>query len=418
MPARTGTNPKHTASVLFLALSTLLLNGCTSKGTTTAAAAKKGEGGVPVAVAKVVEKDVPVDIQVVGNVEAYSTITVKAQVGGQLTKVSFNEGDYVKAGDLLFTIDPRPLQAQVSMSEANLAQNSAQLMQAQANLARDIAQEKYAQSNAERYARLWQQGIISKDQYEQVRTSADATSAVVAADKAAIESARAASVATRASVDNMKVQLDYTQIRSPIDGRTGNLMVKLGNVVNANSMDMMTINQVQPIYVTFAVPESQLPSIKQYMAEGKLPVIASPQDDTASKETGVLTFVDNGVDPTTGTIKLKGTFGNADRKLWPGEFVRVVLRLTTRQGALIVPNEAVQTGQEGQYVFVVKPDRTVESRVVLTGARIGQELVVEKGLEPGETVVTEGQLRLAPGMRIQVRDGRPGGAAGKGRPKA
>jgi multidrug efflux system membrane fusion protein len=194
-------------------------------------------------------------------------------------------------------------------------------------------------------------------------------------------------------------------------------MVKLGNVVNANSMDMMTINQVQPIYVTFAVPESQLPSIKQYMAGGKLPVIASPQDDTASKETGVLTFVDNGVDPTTGTIKLKGTFANVDRKLWPGQFVRVVLRLTTRQGALVVPNEAVQTGQEGQYVFVVKPDRTVESRVVITGARINQELVVEKGLQAGETVVTEGQLRLAPGSRIQVRDGRPGGA-GKARPKA
>jgi multidrug efflux system membrane fusion protein len=216
----------------------------------------------------------------------------------------------------------------------------------------------------------------------------------------------------------MKVQLDYTQIRSPIDGRTGNLMVKLGNVVNANSMDMMTINQVQPIYVTFAVPESQLPSIKQYMAERKLLVIASPQDDTAAKETGALTFVDNGVDPTTGTIKLKGTFANEDRKLWPGQFVRVVLRLTTRQGALVVPNEAIQTGQDGQYVFVVKPDRTVESRVVTTGARINQELVVEKGLAAGETVVTEGQLRLAPGSRIQVRDGRPGGAAGKGRPKA
>jgi membrane fusion protein, multidrug efflux system len=417
MPAPTGTYPKHPASLLILALCTLLWNGCTSKGTTTAAAGKKGDGGVPVAVTKVLEKDVPVDIQVVGNVEAYSTITVKAQVGGQLTKVSFNEGDYVKAGDLLFSIDPRPLEAQVSMSEANLAQNSAMLSQAQANLARDIAQEKYAQSNAERYARLWQQGIISKDQYEQVRTSADATSAVVAADKAAIESARAASVATKASVDNMKVQLDYTQIRSPIDGRTGNLMVKQGNVVNANSMDMMTINQVQPIYVTFAVPESQLPSIKQYMADGKLPVIASPQDDTAAKETGVLTFVDNGVDPTTGTIKLKGTFVNADRKLWPGQFVRVVLRLTTRQGALVVPNEAIQTGQDGQYVFVVKPDRTVESRVVMTGARIGQELVVEKGLVAGETVVTEGQLRLAPGSRIQVREGRPGGA-GKARPKA
>jgi multidrug efflux system membrane fusion protein len=183
-------------------------------------------------------------------------------------------------------------------------------------------------------------------------------------------------------------------------------------------MDMMTINQVEPIYVTFSVPESQLPSIKEYMARGKLLVIASPQDDTAAKESGVLTFVDNGVDPTTGTIKLKGTFLNSDHKLWPGEFVRVVLRLTTRPGAIVVPNQAVQTGQDGQYVFVVKPDRTVESRPVVTGARIDQELVVEKGLEVDETVVTEGQLRLAPGSRIQVRDGRQGGGGPKGRPKA
>jgi multidrug efflux system membrane fusion protein len=205
--------------------------------------------------------------------------------------------------------------------------------------------------------------------------------------------------------------LGYTEIRSPIDGRTGNLNVKLGNVVTANTMDLMTINEVSPIYVTFSVPEAQLRTVKKYMAVGKLPVFATPQDDDAGKEAGLLTFVDNAVDPGTGTIKLKGTFQNADRKLWPGEFVRVVLRLTTQSNALVVPNQAVQTGQQGEFVFVVKKDRTVESRPVTTGIRVDQDLVVDQGLEFGETVVTDGQLRLSPGARVSVRDNRAKPAA-------
>lgn len=392
----------------------------------------RGDGGgpVPVVVATVSQRDVPINIDVIGNVEAYSTISVKAQVGGQLTKVYFQEGDYVKKNDPLFTIDPRPFQGQLNQAEAqlsqvtaNLARDTAALGQAQANLARDTANEKYAQTQAERYEKLFEQGVVSREQTDQMRASADALSQTVLADKAAIESARAQIGATKASVDsakssveNAKVQLSYTNIPSPIDGRTGNLMVKQGNLVTANTMELMTIAEVHPIYVTFSVPESQLGEIKKYMAQGKLPVTARPQDNTGSGQTGVLTFIDNTVDPTTGTIKLKGTFQNADNKLWPGEFVRVTLQLTTQPNAVVVPNQAVQTGQDGQFVYVVKQDRTVEMRPVVTGTRIDQDLVVDRGLQPGETIVTEGQLRLAPGSRVQFGGGRGRPGEGRGMP--
>jgi multidrug efflux system membrane fusion protein len=297
----------------------------------------------------------------------------------------------------------------VNQAVANSARDQASLGQAKANLQRDTAQARYAVAQADRYAELAKGDIISKDQAEQLRANADAVSNAVEADKAAIQSAEAAIGSSKAMVENARVQLGYTEIRSPIDGRTGNLTVKQGNVVTANNMDLMTINQVEPIYVTFAVPESQLPAIKRYMAQGKLPVRAQPQDAQESEETGVLTFVDNTVDTTTGTIKLKGTFSNTDHKLWPGQFVRVTLRLTTQQNAVVVPNEAIQTGQNGSYVYVVKEDHTVESRPVTTGARVEQDMVVDSGLEPGETVVTEGQLRLAPGSKVVIRDGREGG---------
>jgi len=376
----------------------------------------RGRGGdVPVTVANASHRDVPLEIQVIGNVEAYSTITVKAQVGGQLVNVFFKEGDFVKKGDKLFDIDPRPLEAAYNQVVANIARDKAALLQAQANMARDEASAKYQDAQAKRYAELFQAGVISKDQAEQLRASADASAQAVAADQAAIASAQAAIGASTATAENAKVQLGFTTITSPINGRTGNLTVKQGNVVTANNMDLMTINQVEPIYVTFSVPEAQLPAIKKYMAMGSLSVRARPQDaDNGDEERGALTFVDNTVDVTTGTIKLKGTFPNADHKLWPGQFVRVTLRLTTQQNAIVVPNEAIQTGQTGAFVYVVKQDKTVESRPVVTGSRVEQDMVVSEGLAAGETVVTEGQLRLAPGSKVVVRDGR-GGGGGRGK---
>ncbi len=380
------------------------------------AGGRRGGGDVPVTVANATHRDVPQEIQVIGNIEAYSTITVKAQVGGQLTDVFFKEGDFVRKGEKLFTIDTRPLEAAYNQAVANIARDRASFLQAQANMARDQANAKYQDAQAKRYAELFQAGIISKDQAEQLRASADASAQAVNADQAAIASAQAAIGASSATAENAKVQLGFTSLYSPINGRTGNLTVKQGNVVTANNMDLMTINQVEPIYVTFSVPESQLPAIKKYMAMGSLTVRARPQDaNTADEERGALTFVDNTVDVTTGTIKLKGTFPNTDHQLWPGQFVRVTLRLTTQQNAVVVPNEAIQTGQTGAFVYVVKPDQTVESRTVVTGTRVDQDMVVSEGLAVGETVVTEGQLRLAPGSKVVVRDGRGGGGGGRGR---
>jgi len=407
----------------------LALCGCSNSGTTAAktdapggggggsgkGGGRRGGGDVPVTVANASHRDVPLEIQVIGNIEAYSTITVKALVGGQLTDVFFKEGDFVKKGEKLFTIDPRPLEAAYNQAVANIARDQASLLQAQANMARDQANAKYQDSQAKRYGDLFQAGVVSKDQAEQLRAGADAGAQAVNADKAAIASAQAAIGASTATAENAKVQLGYTTIYSPINGRTGNLTVKQGNVVTANNMDMMTINQVEPIYVTFSVPEAQLTAIKKYMALGSLTVRARPQDaDTADEERGALTFVDNTVDVTTGTIKLKGTFPNIDHKLWPGQFVRVTLRLTTQQNAVVVPNEAIQTGQTGAFVYVVKQDKTVESRPVVTGTRVEQDMVVSEGLAVGETVVTEGQLRLAPGSKVVVKDGR-GGGGGRGR---
>jgi len=387
----------------------LVLAGCNTsvKAGGPGGRGRPADGGpVPVVVATVSQRDVPINVDVIGNVEAYSTITVKAQVGGELTKVSFREGDFVKKNDLLFTIDARPFDAALSQAQANLARDTAALSQAEANLARDIANEKYAQDQAKRYRGLFDQGVVSREQADQMGSSADALTQTVLADKAAIESAKAQIVASKAAVETATVQMSYTTIRSPIDGRTGNIAVKQGNVVAANTTDLMTITQVQPIYVTFSVPEAQLGDIKRYMGKGELPVHAAPQGETSGQEAGVLTFIDNSVDATTGTIKLKGTFQNPVNRLWPGEFVRVTLGLTTHPHATVVPNQAVQTGQDGQFVYVVKSDRTVEMRPVVTGARIDQELVIDRGLEPGETVVTEGQLRLTPGSHVQFQGSR------------
>jgi membrane fusion protein, multidrug efflux system len=406
------TFPQLAVATLTFALS-LAIGGCSKSTVKAGGRGRPGDGGpVPVVVATVSQRDVPINVDVIGNVEAYSTITVKAQVGGELTKVSFHEGDSVKKGDLLFTIDARPFEAALSQAQANLARDTASLSQAQANLARDIANEKYAQDQATRYRGLFDQGVVSREQADQMRSSADALSQTVLADKAAIESARAQIVASKAAVDTATVQMSYTTITSPIDGRTGSIAVKQGNVVAANTSDLMTITEVQPIYVTFSVPEAQLGDIKRYMGQGQLKVQAAPQADATTQESGVLTFIDNSVDATTGTIKLKGTFQNAANHLWPGEFVRVTLGLTTRPHATVVPNQAVQTGQDGQFVYVVKQDRTVEMRPVVTGTRVDQELVIDRGLEPGETVVTEGQLRLTPGSHVQVQESREAPAIG------
>jgi len=375
-------------------------------------------GPAPVVTTKVTEKDVPIDLAAIGNVEAYTTISVRSQVTGQLQDIAFREGDFVKKNEQLFILDRRPFEAALAQAEANLTRDKALLAQAEAQLARDASNAEYQQLSAERQASLQTRGIISKDQSEQSRAQADATAALVKADKASIESARAQLVAQESAVDAARVNLSYTVIRSPIDGRTGAIAVKVGGLVTANNTELMTIARVEPIFVTFAVPATHLATIKNHMKTGTLPVVATPQDTEAQPATGKLTFVDNSVDMTTDTIKLKATFDNPDRRLWPGQFARVSLRLDTLSHATVVPSQAVQTGQDGQYVFVVKDDSTVEQRTVVPGQRVADDIVVQKGLKPGETVVTEGQLRLEPGARVTTDlsgRGQQGGAGGRGR---
>jgi len=330
-----------------------------------------------------------------------------------LERVSIHEGDNVKKGDLLFTIDPRQLDAQVNQAEANLAHDNAALHQAQANLRRDVSQEKFARLQAQRYAQLFERKAVSKQEAEQFQTDADMRHETVAADEAAIETAKAAAAADQAALDSAKVQLGYTRIYSPVDGRTGNLNVKEGNVVKATDVELITILRLEPIYVTFAIPEDRLAEVRKQMSAGhKLMVTAYPEKDLdTGSETGELTFIDNSVDASTGAIKLKGTFPNRNRALWPGKYVRVTLRLGTVLNAVMVPTQAVQTGQDGAYVFVVKPDMTVESRPVTIGVRVQSDQVIETGLRPGETVVTEGHVRLVTGSHVSIRKSATGGGA-------
>ena len=363
-----------------------------------------GAGGQPVVVARASTKDVPIDIDAVGNVEASSTITVRTQVTGTLESVGFHEGDFVRKGSLLFTIDRRPLEAALRQAEANLVRDQALANQAEAQLARDASNAEYQTLNAQRQAQLVERGIVDRNTGDQARAQADATALAVKADRAAVESARAELTVQQAAVNAAQVQLGYTTVRSPIDGRTSDLAVKAGNLVTANSTQLTTIAQLEPVFVTFSIPATHLPTIKRAATGVRLHVVATPQDEDSTPEEGELAFWDNNVDPATDTIKLKATMLNWDRKLWPGQFVRVKLRLETVHDATVVPQQALQTGQDGPFVFVVQDDMTVEQRPVVVAQRAGDDVVIHGGLQPGETVVTDGQLRLEQGTKVQLAD--------------
>jgi multidrug efflux system membrane fusion protein len=341
---------------------------------------------VPVLVATAVQKTMPLQIRAVGNVEPYSTVSVKSQVTGLLNQAHFKEGQDVKKGQLLFTIDPRPFEAA--------------LKQAEANLARDNAQLQNAREQARRYDELVKKQYVSREQYDQIRTNADALEAVAEADKAAVENAR--------------VQLSYCYIYSPIDGQAGTLLVYEGNLVRVNDANpLVIINQIMPIYVTFSVPEQNLADIRRHMAAGTLNVDARFPADEGRPEAGGLGFIDNAVDRTTGTIKLKAEFKNTDRRLWPGQFINVALTLRTQSDAVVVPSEAVQVGQDGQHVFVIKPDKSVEVRPVVVARTDEGEAVIAQGLQAGEQIVKEGQFLLGPGSRVEIRDANATEAGGQ-----
>jgi multidrug efflux system membrane fusion protein len=314
-------------------------------------------------------------LEATGTVESYSQVAVKSMVNGEVKKVHFTEGQDVAKGQILFTIDPRQSEAAIRKGEADLARIKAQLATARAN--------------AERYGRLVKDGIVTAEQYDSFRTQAESLEADYTAQQAQIEA--------------LRVQLSYCTIRSPISGRTGNLLIHAGNVVKANdTLSLVTINQIRPIYVAFSIPERELPRIRQYLGRGKMKVEARLQGDGGPPEIGEVTFLDNAVDAATATIKLKGTFANSKTRLWPGQFVSVRLTLSSLADAVVVPTQAVQTGQQGQYLFVVTGD-SAELRPVKAGVAFEGVTVVEQGLKSGETVVTDGHMRVVPGGKVMVK---------------
>jgi membrane fusion protein, multidrug efflux system len=352
-----------------------LICGCSAKATGNDAQKKVSSPPVPVVVAQAETRDVPVELRNVGNVEAFATVTIRSQITGQITKIHFREGQEVKAGDLLFTIDPRP--------------SEGALKQAQADLKRDQAQLVSVKLEFERARKLLENAIGSRDDYDKAEAAFHALEATIMADEAAVSRA--------------KLQVEFTSIRSPIDGRTGNLMVKEGNVVKAPDDYLVTINQVHPIYITFSVPEQELPAIRQRMKASPLIVEGEVPGETGEPARGELAFIDNAVDTTTGRIKLKAVFSNTNDALWPGQFLQTKLILRTLNHATIVPDEAIQSSQTGEFVFVVKADSTAQKRPVVVGLSRGGKTVVENGVQAGETVVTDGQLRLKDGSPVTAQ---------------
>ena len=338
---------------------------------------KPADDRIPVTVAVAEQKDVPTQLRAIGTVQPLSTVAIKALVSGQLTRVWFREGEDVRRGQMLFTIDPRPYQSA--------------LTQAQANLARDQAQLRNSEADAARYADLVKKDYVTKEEYDRITSGAEAARAVVAAD--------------RANVENARLQLAYCEIRSPIDGRTGSLQFHGGNIVRANDVSpLVVVNQIAPVYVQFALPERDLETLRARSGRSSIPVEATRSSGGKAVARGQLSFLDNAVDPQTGTITLKGTFPNTDRALWPGQYVNVVATLATQSNAVVIPSQAVQIGQGGQYVYIVTADQGVEMRPVTVSQAIGQQTIIQAGVAPGETVVIDGQLRLTPKSKVEIKN--------------
>jgi membrane fusion protein, multidrug efflux system len=367
---------------------------------------------VPVTVALAESETVPVEIRVVGTVEPSSRVEIKSMVAGEITKVGFIEGQDVKQGDLLLEIDPRPYQQALRQAEAAADHDRAQLKQSEAALQKDIVQSKNADIDAQRYDALLKNKLVSEQQRLQYTSTADAAREAVAADRAAIETARATLTVDQVAIDKARLDLSYCQIKAPISGRTGNLLVQAGNLVKANDVALVVINRVTPVFVTFNAPERYLDEIRRLSATRKLPVEVISHENSADKEPGVLAVIDNTVDAQTGTINLKASFGNEHRLLWPGQFVDVMLQLGSTQNATVIPAQAVQAGQKGQFVYVVKKDETVEPRVVSIARTIEDKVLIDKGVNAGETVVTDGQMMLFPGAHVKAVPAAKGQASG------
>jgi multidrug efflux system membrane fusion protein len=414
----------------------------------------------PVTVAAAIARDAPLYLDEVGKCVANEVVSVQPQISGRIVKIHFADGADLKQGDLLFTIDPRPVEAAVRQAEANVArdraqarqaeanvardqaavqqaqaaltQARAQLAQAEANVARDQAQLENARVQDQRYAELVRQGYVAREQADQVRTAMETAAATLRADQAmvdngkaaiaaaeaglaqaraavlagqaAVENSRASIRANEAAVESARLQLGYTEIRAPIDGRAGQRLVDLGNIVTANTGSLLSIQRIDPIYAEFTITENDLGDVQRHLRGGPLRVEVRLPDRPDAVIPGTLTFLDNAVQEGTGTVKLRATVPNRDRRLWPGRFVNVRLILGRVAGAVLIPATAPQASARGLFVFVVKPDSTAEIRPVTLGQRQGDLVVVAAGISPGERVVTSGQMGVAPGGKVRVED--------------
>ncbi|MBV9267582.1 MAG: efflux RND transporter periplasmic adaptor subunit [Acidobacteriaceae bacterium] len=383
----------------------VLLVSCGGKDTAKAAG-MRGMPPAPVRAVAAVSADVPLLVSAVGNVEAISSVDVKSRVAGQILRVDFQEGQDVRKGQLLFEIDPEPLQRQIAELQADIAKDIALEQQARANVLKDEAQLKQARASADRGVALAKEGIYSKEQTEQVVATADSAQAALDADKAAVESAVASNKADRARLAETNLQLSYTKIIAPISGRAGVINTKAGNLIKDNDTTLVTLLETSPIYVSFGVAEQALAELRTYNAEHPLEVNVTTADQKI--ETGSLRFIDNTVDTTTGTIKLKAIFPNSHRTLWPGQFVTVQARLNLEHNRILIPSRTIQTGPQGKYVWVVNPsDSTVTMRPVnvlrlYQPPNAGEQAVIGTGLQAGESVISEGQMRLIPGAKVRL----------------
>ncbi len=387
-------------TLILICLSVLIFTGCEKK-----AVPVFDRPPAPVEVATAVSRDVPVYFDQVGKCVAREVVSIQPQIPGAITQIHFTDGAEVKAEDLLFTIDPRPFQAELQRAEANLAKDIALKKQAEANLAKDIAQAKTGQVQAQRYAELTEKGIISREQFDQVRTNAEALDAAANADRAAVQSAIEAIEMDKATIETAKVQLSYCYIRSPINGRVGQRLVDIGNIVSpANNTPLLVIQRLDPIYIDFTITQSDLSAVQHNMAQGKLKVEVRIPDEPDQPRSGELIFLDNAVQNETGTVKLRATISNADRHFWPGRFVNIRLILDTLKEAVLASATAPQMSAKGAFVYVVKDDATAELRLVTLGQKHGDLVVISQGLKSGERVITNGQLAVTPGGKVQVEE--------------
>src|SRR5690349_12794116 len=373
----------------------------------------------PVTVTAAVSQDVANYLDSLGKIVARETVSIKPQVAGRITQIHFTDGANVSKGQLLFTIDPRPFEASLKQAQANLARDAALKKQAEANLAREVAQEKWGRAQVDRYSTLVEQGVVAKEQYEQLRAQYDSLKANSEAARAVVRSADETIKVDNAAIETAKVELSYCFIHSPIDGRAGQRLVDIGNVVNpggttnnnqSNNQEnaLLVIERINPIYADFTISQNRLSAVQREMQQGSLRTEVRLPDAGGDAVTGQLTFVDNSVQNETGQVTLRATLPNPDHRFWPGRFVNVRLVLSTTTGAVLVPSSAPQMSANGSYVYVVKPDSTAEQRPVSLGQRQGDLIVVEKGVQPGERIVTNGQLGVTPGGKVVVDQPREG----------